>query len=120
MSKQTINNGESGSSVRSKLNANFTDLYPEVVDYDTELTFDHDKKMYHDATGESITFTIAASGNVDQVGYVIILDNPTAVSVTGATALDTSTAVDASKRNILTVVYFAEGVVYNNVTCDVP
>lgn len=31
MAQQTINNGESGSSVRTKLNAMFTELYPKKV-----------------------------------------------------------------------------------------
>jgi len=43
--------------------------------YSTEITFDTDEDIYYDATGQSITLTIAASGNVNGIGSFYGLTN---------------------------------------------
>jgi len=91
-----------------KINANFTELYVlPIAAYGTVLTFDVDKDIYKDATGLSITFTLG-SGNNNGVGIIMRLNKPTAVSLPGSfEATSSSVAVDATKLNVFTFVYFS-------------
>lgn len=89
--------------------------------YSTVLTFDTDQDIYHDATGESITFTLAASG-VNGVGIILRLNKPTAVTFPGTFEADANSAtLDATKLNVYTLVFFTnwngsglDHVIYSN------
>lgn len=76
--------------------------------YATELGFSTDQDIYKDATGLSITFTLAASGNVNGVGIILRLNKPTAVTFPGNFEAHPSSAeLDATKLNVYTLVYFS-------------
>ncbi len=89
--------------------------------YSTTLTFDTDKDIYHDATGESITFTLGLNG-VNGVGIILRLNKPTAVSFPGTFEADAnSVTLDATKLNVYTLVFFTnwngsglDHVIYSN------
>lgn len=77
--------------------------------------------MFKDATGLSITFTLG-TGNINGVGKILRLNKPTAVSFPATfEAHANSAALDATKMNVYTLVYFSNWngsgtarVIYNN------
>jgi len=74
--------------------------------YSTTLTFDTDQDIYHDATGESITFTLGANG-VNGVGIILRLNKPTAVSFPGTfEASSSSVAFNAANLNVCYCVFY--------------
>lgn len=74
--------------------------------YSTVLDFSTDKDIYHDATGASITFTLA-SGGIAGKGIILRLNKPTAVTFPGTFEADqSSSAVDSTKLNVFTLVFF--------------
>lgn len=90
--------------------------------YNTVLSFFTDQDIYHDATGQSITFTLG-SGNINGVGIWLRLNKPTAFTFPGTfEALPSSASCDPTKLNNIFLVYNSNWdgnglahVTYNNV-----
>lgn len=104
---------------RNQINNIYALTFPEVfIDnspgeslindtYSTVLTFDRDKTLYQDVG--SVTFTLAATGNVNGVGIILKLNTPTSVSFPASfEAHPNSASLDNTKLNVYTLVYFSD------------
>lgn len=78
MAKQTINNGESGNTVRSKLNSNFSELYARGYVRCDEVS----------VTAGANTITLSSS--VDNTDYIVLINDPDGVGI--GKAYDKSTS----------------------------
>lgn len=81
MSKQTIGDGESGSSVRNKLNSNFTEIYNQEIDVESviltdDTIIDITAAKHTLTTANSRTFTISFPGDNGVID--ILLNAPSA------------------------------------------
>jgi hypothetical protein len=98
---------------------NVIPIYEQIITvaFNTTLTFNYDKYVNEaDYTGQSVTFTIAGSGNVNGIGIEIPMLYPTAVAVTGAQELDGSDAIDPAKGNLIIIVYNSDKTFWRNST----
>lgn len=78
------------------------------ADYDTELQFNQDKDIFQDVDGTSPVFTLASSGNVNGVGIILRLNKPDGFTFpVNFEAHANSEAVDATKLNVINLVYFS-------------
>lgn len=86
-----------------------TGQWISIGTHSTSLTFDSDKDIYLDATGQTLTYTLAASGHNNGVGIILRLNKPTAVNAFPASfeELAGSDAFDATKMNIYFLVYYS-------------
>lgn len=78
----------------------------EENEFSTELSFSKDGEIYYDATGESLTFTLKATGNKNGVGRILRLNKPTAVNFpANFEAHPNSATLDATKLNYYVLIY---------------
>lgn len=70
-----------------------------------ELKFDHDSDAFQN--GGTLSFTLASRGNVNGVGKIIRVNQPTAISFSSDFVADAnSAAIDTTKLNMILFVYF--------------
>lgn len=78
--------------------------------FELALTFNHDKEVYFDATGQSIVFTLVTSPpGVNGVGILLKLNKPTAVTwPSNFIAHPSSTPLDSTKLNVYLLIYHSD------------
>lgn len=80
-----------------------------TAEHSTTLTFNKDKEIYFDATGQSPVYTLSGSGNLNGVGIILRLNKPTAVTFpANFEAHPNSATLDATKLNVYTLVFFTD------------
>lgn len=102
MAQQTINNGDSGLSARTKINENFTELYAATAVVLTDAASMDLTAIKHTLASSSATRTFTISYTGDDITLVVTLSNTGAVYTFPATALCVSDGV-ASGDNTLTL-----------------
>lgn len=81
-------------------------LHIPVEAFTTELTFDHDKD-FATVSGNTRTFTVAATGNLNGVGIVARVAAPVAVNFpAGSEAIEGSSSITTTGMNIIVFRYF--------------
>lgn len=118
MTKVKVNSNSSGLIINNGANE-----FLNTANYTNELIFDVDKDIYHNATGQSLTFTLG-TGNKNGVGIFLRLNKPISVTFPTSFEADTGTiALDATKLNVFLLIFFtdwngtgSDHVIYKNST----
>lgn len=107
---------------------NLESLQPSVLisAFTSVLTFNKDKDIYYDATGEDVTFSLSASNNVNGAGIYLRLNKPASVTFPANFEEDNnSEPLDDTKLNMYVLIYFSnwdgqgtERVIYSNKLFD--
>lgn len=90
--------------------------------YSSELTFSADEDVIKDGTGLTLSFTLAASGNINGKSKILRIINPTSVTFdSNFIPSEDSSAFSSSELNVCVLTYYAdydgvgtERVVYKN------